>query len=97
MKPIFHVFSYVLSLICFSDSALADKPIHQQEYALYLQGRSPTQLSMHLPEGRWKVEWLNIENGKSILSTTVAGIKNETVTLTSPDFKDAVALRLILE
>ena len=66
-------------------------------YALYLQGRGPTQLSVHLPEGRWKVDWLNIENGQTILSTAVVGNKKEPVALASPDFKDAIAVRLILE
>jgi hypothetical protein len=33
-------------------------------YAVYVQGRGPTTLTVDLPRGRWLVEWLSIEDGK---------------------------------
>jgi hypothetical protein len=63
-------------------------------YALYVQGRSPTTLSINLPRGRWQAEWINVEDGRALKRETILGRTGEAVSVTSPDFADAVALRL---
>jgi len=63
-------------------------------HALYLQGRAPTALELNMTGGSWTAEWISIEDGKVLKRETVSGGNAATV-LTSPDFADAVALRLV--
>ena len=63
-------------------------------YVLYLQGRAPTTLSVNLPPGRWTAEWLDIESGRVLKRDTASGKAKEPVALASPEFADAIAVRL---
>jgi hypothetical protein len=65
-----------------------------QAYALYMEGRSPTELSLALPAGRWQIEWLNPADGSPSTPDELShpgGIHR----LTSPPFPGAVALRIV--
>ncbi len=35
-------------------------------YAMYVQGRSPTTLTVNLPAGRWSVSWSSVEDGRTL-------------------------------
>jgi hypothetical protein len=65
-------------------------------HALYLQGRAPTILELHLAKGRWTLEWISVDTGAVIKRESVKAGKPATA-LRSPDFTDAVALRLTRE
>ena len=65
-----------------------------QAHALYLQGRSPTTLQLNLAKGRWTAEWISVENGTVLKRETVKAAPLGTA-LASPDFTDAVALKLV--
>lgn len=62
-------------------------------YALYLQGRGPTTLSVLLPPGLWTAEWVSVEDGTPLKRDDVTASREPTK-LTSPPFDDAVALRI---
>jgi hypothetical protein len=64
-------------------------------YALYVQGRGPTTLRVNLPAGHWAAQWWNVEDGRVLKRETVTGKAKEPVALASPDFVDAVAVRLL--
>jgi hypothetical protein len=64
-----------------------------REYAIYLDGNGPTELTVVLPSGDYKVEWINTKTGATDKSEDfhhASGAK----TLTSPNFEDGIALRL---
>jgi hypothetical protein len=63
-------------------------------HAIYLQGRAPTALELSLANGRWTAEWVSLEDGAVLKREVVKAGKPSTV-LHSPDFTDAIALRLL--
>ena len=63
-------------------------------YAVYAQGRGPTTLSLQLAKGRWVAEWISIEDGRVLKRDDLSAGKPSTA-LASPEFKDAVALRIV--
>jgi hypothetical protein len=65
-----------------------------REYAIYLDGSGPTELTLNLPKGHYSVEWINVATG-SVLRTESFGHSGGSRVLTSPGFPDGVALRLI--
>jgi hypothetical protein len=65
-------------------------------HALYLQGRAPTILELRLTKGRWVAEWIAVESGAVLRRETMKAGK-PTTALRSPEFKDAIALRLLRE
>jgi hypothetical protein len=67
-----------------------------KSHAIYLQGRSPTALELRLTKGRWTAEWISVESGVLLKRETVKAA-NPATSLASPDFTDAVALRLVRE
>jgi hypothetical protein len=64
-------------------------------HALYLQGRSPTTIELHLANGRWTAEWSSVETGAVLRRETVKAARPVTA-VRSPDFTDAIALRLCM-
>jgi len=63
------------------------------EYAIYLDGNGPTDLTLALPAGDYKLDWLNTKTGATDKSENfhhTAGDKS----LTSPAFENGIALRL---
>jgi hypothetical protein len=63
-------------------------------YAVYLQGRSPAALRLNLPEGNWSAEWTHIETGQVLKRESVTAAAHAYTLLNSPNFSDALALRL---
>ncbi|MGH7959116.1 MAG: hypothetical protein ACREH8_19210, partial [Opitutaceae bacterium] len=62
-------------------------------YAVYLEGRSPADLGLDLPAGRWKAEWIDPIDGRLAKTEDIdhgGGLKR----LTSPQFAESVALRV---
>jgi hypothetical protein len=64
-------------------------------HAIYLQGRSPTELMLNLDQGQWTAEWISVENGSVLKRETVVAKNGKPTPLASPAFSDAVALRLV--
>jgi len=62
-------------------------------YAVYAQGRGATTLTVNLPRGRWTAEWSSVDDGKVLKSESVTAGARATKLL-SPEFTDAVALRI---
>jgi hypothetical protein len=64
-----------------------------RDYAIYLDGNGPAELSLELPKGRYAAEWMNPATGALLHKESFAhsgGAK----ALESPRFVDGVALRL---
>jgi hypothetical protein len=66
-----------------------------KQYAVYLHGRGPTQVTLALPAGAYNAEWLDVETGRVVRSAT-ARATAATTTLESPEFKEEIALRVLL-
>lgn len=73
--------------------ALAEKG---KQYAVYVFGDAQFKLELDLPEGNYKVEWMNTLNGKSekeeVLKHTGGKVK-----LISPNFTEDIALKIVNE
>jgi len=69
-----------------------------REYAIYLDGNGvgsgAAELTLELPKGRYRVEWMNVETGASFGAESF-GHSGGTRVLESPKFTDGVALRLV--
>jgi hypothetical protein len=65
-----------------------------QAHALYLEGRSPTTLTLQLGRGRWTAEWISVMDGQALKREKVS-TNGKSVEVASPDFTDGIALRLI--
>jgi hypothetical protein len=63
------------------------------EYAIYLDGNGPTELTLTLPPGDYKLEWLNTKTGAVDNSENFHQASGDK-TLTSPAFENGFALRL---
>jgi hypothetical protein len=59
-----------------------------KEYAVYLRGRGPTDLTLKLPAGAYTGEWIEVTTGKVLATTPVTG------PITSPNYADEIALRV---
>jgi hypothetical protein len=64
-----------------------------REYAVYLDGSGPAELTLDLPKGRYSAEWINPADG-SVLRSEHFGHSGGARNLASPKFTDGVALRL---
>jgi hypothetical protein len=60
-----------------------------KEYALYLRGRGPTELTLKLPAGNYTAEWVDVMTGKVLATTPVTG------PIISPEYKDEIAVRIV--
>ena len=65
-----------------------------REYAIYLDGSGPTELTLELPKGHYSVEWINVATGAVLRNESFAHSCGSRV-LTSPKFTDGVALRVV--
>ena len=65
-----------------------------KEYAIYLDGNGPTEITLALPQGRYSAEWVNTKNGTIEKSESIEQIGGTTV-LQSPAFEKGIALRLV--
>ncbi len=62
-----------------------------QAYAVYMEGRFPTELTLALPAGRWQIEWLDPANG-SIVKRDELTHPASPAQLVSPIFQESAAL-----
>ena len=65
-----------------------------REYAFYLDGNGPTELTLELPKGHYSAEWINVATGAVLGKESFAHSGGSHV-LTSPKFTDGAALRLM--
>ncbi len=65
-----------------------------KEYAIYLDGNGPTDVTLELPRGQYSCEWLNTKTG-SIEQLEKFTHKGGGKLLSSPAFQSGIALRLI--
>jgi len=63
-------------------------------YAIYVHGPSPVELTLPLPAGSYRVEWVDTKTGATARSETLQHASG-TAKLASPDFVEDIALRLI--
>ncbi|HEY2822235.1 MAG TPA: hypothetical protein VGJ06_14420 [Candidatus Acidoferrum sp.] len=63
------------------------------EYAIYLDGKGPSDLTLTLPSGDYKMEWLNTKTGATDKSEEFHHAGGDK-TLTSPSFENGIALSL---
>jgi hypothetical protein len=66
------------------------------EYAFYFEGKGNSELSLSLPDGNYSARWYNIDTGEVINSFIIKSQGDKTI-LKTPDFKEAVALKLIIK
>ena len=64
-----------------------------REYAIYLDGNGPTELTLTLSAGDYKVEWFNTKTGATERSEDFHLATGEK-SFTSPNFENGIALRL---
>lgn len=67
-----------------------------RQYAIYLQGRGPTTLTLNLPRGTWQIEWIDTLDGRSLKKERIAS-RGGATELASPEFPGEVALRISKE
>lgn len=63
------------------------------EIALYLDGKGPSHLTLRLPAGSYRGEWLNVVTGEPTPVTNLKSTAAETV-VAVPQFENGIALRL---
>ncbi len=64
-----------------------------KQYAIYLDGNGPTELTMTLPPGNYSAEWVSVSSG-SIEQREAFRHKGGEKILSSPAFQSGIALRL---
>jgi len=65
-----------------------------REYAIYLDGSGPCELTLNLPKGLYSAEWVNVATGELQRSESIHHAGGTTV-LISPKFDGGMALRLV--
>jgi hypothetical protein len=63
------------------------------EYAIYLDGKGSSELTLSLPSGDFKLEWINTKTGAIDKSENFHHAGGEKI-LTSPPFENGIAVRL---
>jgi hypothetical protein len=63
------------------------------DYAIYLDGRGPSDLTLLLPAGRYKAEWLNPQTG-SLTPGNEFNSDGKAMIISAPAFENGIALRL---
>jgi hypothetical protein len=64
-----------------------------REYALYLDGDGPTDITLALPTGEYSAKWINTETGAIQKSETFHHTGGEKI-LHTPAFRNGIALRI---
>ncbi len=65
-------------------------------YALYVQGRCPTTLTVSLPAGTWSTTWFAVQDGRSLKEQSVRS-DGQPLHLESPNQGGDLALRIVRE
>jgi hypothetical protein len=63
------------------------------EYAMYVDGEGPSEITMKLPAGRYSATWVDVISGKRKDAGSFQHAGGER-SLTSPQFKNGIALRI---
>lgn len=63
-----------------------------KEYAVYLDGDGPAEVTLELPRGRYSCEWMDVSTGTVVQTESFATVGEKT--LQSPKFTNGMALRL---
>ena len=64
-----------------------------REYAIYLDGNGPAEVTLDLPAGRYSGEWINPETGSAERSESFSHATGEKI-LRAPEFRNGIALKL---
>jgi Putative collagen-binding domain of a collagenase len=64
-----------------------------KQYAVYLRGGTAAQLTLDLPAGKYKAQWVNTKTGKIENDDTIQG--SAATRVTAPDYQEDVALRVV--
>jgi len=64
------------------------------QYALYLDGNGPAELSLNLPAGEYSVAWVDVVSGETKDGGRLKHAGGERVVL-SPAFKNGIAMRIV--
>jgi len=67
-----------------------------RQYAVYLDGSGPAQLTLELPQGRYTAEWIDVVSGGRLRAESFEH-SGGTKLLDSPKFLEGIALRLLRE
>ena len=62
------------------------------EYATYVDGRGPTDITLNLPSGGYEMSWVDVTTGQSLGSSALQGGGDRLVK--SPAFRNGIALRV---
>jgi hypothetical protein len=65
----------------------------RREYAIYLDGNGPAELTLELPKGHYSAEWINVASG-AIMHAEGFGHSGGAKVMVTPKFSEGVALRL---
>jgi hypothetical protein len=65
----------------------------RREYAIYLDGNGPAELTLELPKGHYSAEWINVASG-AIMHAESFGHSGGAKVMVTPKFSEGVALRL---
>jgi hypothetical protein len=65
----------------------------RREYAIYLDGNGPAELTLELPKGHYSAEWINVASG-AIMHGESFGHSGGAKVMVTPKFSEGVALRL---
>jgi hypothetical protein len=66
-----------------------------KQYAIYIFGGTQANLELELPAGTYQLEWLNTLTGKYSGKTLLKQAKNGKAIITSPVYREDIALRLL--
>lgn len=67
-----------------------------KQYAIYINTGNKCNLKISLPSGNYESKWINTLNGYTLKSETLKH-SGGTITLTSPDFSEDIALKITLQ
>jgi hypothetical protein len=67
-----------------------------KQYAFYLNNGTKCELKLDLPKGNYKADWISTLDGKIVRSESLKHSGGE-LSMTSPDFRDDIALKIIAQ
>lgn len=63
------------------------------QYAIYLDGKGPSRITLRLPAGSYTVDWLDPKTGATTTADRITG-RGGDVSIGSPEYANGIALRL---
>ncbi|MCX7818014.1 MAG: hypothetical protein N2652_02190 [Kiritimatiellae bacterium] len=65
------------------------------QYAIYVEGRGPTELWLRLPPGRWRTRWISVEDGKPLGESVDTTDGTTPTCVPVPDIRGGAAARIV--